>query len=55
MNCDLTSCSTVFKSYDDNGRVIMEGLCSGNLLPIGKIPAGLEPGTARSVGQRSTC
>ena len=45
MTCDLTSFSTVFQSYQDNGRITP--------FTVEKISpqAGIEPGTERSVGQ----
>ena len=30
MTCDLASFSTVFQSYQNNGRLIMEGFVQGN-------------------------
>ena len=57
MTCDLTSSSTVFQSYQDNGQMIMKGCVqNGNLFMVVKISpqAGLKFGTARSVGQRLT-
>ena len=56
MICDLTSFSTVFQSYQDDGQMIMKGLCNGILFTAEKISprSGLELWTARSVGQRLT-
>ena len=54
MTCNSISISTVFWSYLDDGRVIMEDcVCSGTPFMVGKIPStvGLEPETARSVSQ----
>ena len=51
MICDFTSFSTVFQSYQDDGRMIMKGLCNGTPFTVEK---GLELATARSVGQRLT-
>ena len=54
MTCDFSSFSTVFQSYQDDGRLIMKGLCNGSPFTVEKIspPAGIELG--RSVGQRVT-
>ena len=54
MACDFTSFSTVFQSYQDNGYMIMKAVCNVTLFTVEKISprVGLEPGTARSVGQR---
>ena len=48
--------SKVFQSHQNDGWMIMKGLCNGTLFAVEKIspPAGLEFGTARSVGQRLT-
>ena len=47
--CDFTSFSTVFQSYQDDGRMIMKGCVQkGKISPQARI----ESGTARSVGQR---
>ena len=56
MICNFPSFSTVFQSYRDDWRMIMKGLCNGTPFTIEKISprAGLELGTARSVGQRLT-
>ena len=54
MTCDFTSFPTIFQSYQDDGWVIMEGCVQWNPV-INKRPSskvGLEPGTARSAGQR---
>ena len=37
MTNDFTSCSTVFKSYQDDGRLIMKGLCNGTPFVVKKI------------------
>ena len=37
MTCDFTSFSTVFHSYQDDGRMIMIGLCNGIPFTIEKI------------------
>ena len=54
--CDFTSFSTVFQSYHDDIRVSMKSCLQCNVLTFEKISprAGLELGTARSVGQRLT-
>ena len=46
---DFTSFSTVFPSYQDDGSVIMKGLCNGTPFTVEKISprAGLELETAR--------
>ena len=56
MTCYFTSFSTVFQSYQDDVRIIIKGLCNGVPFTVGKVSprAGLEPPTARSVGQRLT-
>ena len=56
MTSDFTSCSAVFQSYQDDSRVMMGAVCDGTPLTVEKISprAGLELGTARSVGQRLT-
>ena len=56
MTCDFTSFSTVFQSYQDVGRMIIKAVYNESLFTVGKISpqAGLEPETARSVGQRLT-
>ena len=53
MTWDFTSFSTLFQSYQDDERLVMKGLCNGTLSTVEKISpqAGLEPTTARSVGQ----
>ena len=53
MMCDFTSFSTVFQSYQDDGRMIMKGCVQWNTYTVEKISprAGLELATARSVGQ----
>ena len=42
--------------YQDDGWMIMKTVCNGTPFTVEKISprAGLEPGTARSVGQRLT-
>ena len=54
MTSDSTFFSTVFQSYQDDGKVIMKDTVKPRL-GLKKSPpqAGLESGTARSVGQRS--
>ena len=49
MNCDFTSFSTLFQSYQDDGRMIMI-VCNGTPFTVEQISprAGLELGTARS-------
>ena len=47
----FTSFSTVFQSHQDDVRVIMKGCLWLERFPT---QAGLESGTARSVGQRLT-
>ena len=49
MLCDFKSFSTVFQSYEDNGRMVMRGCVHGT-----HSHAVTEPETARSVGQRIT-
>ena len=47
----FTSISTVFQSYQENGREIMEGcMYNGTCLRLEKNPseAGVKPGTTRS-------
>ena len=50
MACDFASSTTVFRSYMDDGWVIMKGCVQCNPFTMEKIPAGLESGTARSAG-----
>ena len=52
MTCDFTSFSTVFQSYQDNEKAIMEGYVQWSLFMAEKILtwAGLEPKAARLVG-----
>ena len=45
MTCDFTSFSTVFQSYQDNGRVIMKNCVQWNPFAIEK--------TSASIGDRS--
>ena len=58
MTCDFTSFSTVFESYQDDGRKMMKGCVQWNLIydsvKRSSPHAGLELTTARSVGQRKT-
>ena len=56
MTCDFTSFSTVFQSYQDDGQLIIKGCVQWNPFTVEKSSprAGLELGTARSVGQRLT-
>ena len=44
MICDLTSFSTVFQSYQNDGRLIMKGWCNGTPFTVEKISprAGIE-------------
>ena len=53
MSCDFMSFSTVFQSYKDNGKMVMTVVCNGTPFTAVKssLQAGLELGTARSVGQ----
>ena len=46
MTCDFASFSKVFQSYQDDERLIMEGLCNGIPFMVEKISpgAGLEVG-----------
>ena len=37
MTCDFTSFSTVFQSYQDDGRLIMKAMCNGTLFTVKKI------------------
>ena len=55
MTCHFTSFSIVFPTYQDEGRMMMKGM-NGTPFMVEKISprAGLELGTARSVGQRLT-
>ena len=54
--CDFTFFSTVFQSDQDDGRMKMKGCVQWNPFMVEKISprAGLELGSARSVGQRLT-
>ena len=54
MDDDFTYISTVFQAYQDDGWMIMKGLCNETPFTLEMISprAGLEPETARSVGQR---
>ena len=56
MTCNFTSLSKVFQSYQDDGQMIMKSCVNGTPFMAEKILplAGLEPGTARSVGQGLT-
>ena len=56
MTCDFTSFSTVFQSYQVDGRMIMKCCLQWNPFTVEKISprAGLELGTARSEDQRLT-
>ena len=47
MICDFTSFSTVFRSYQDNARLLMKGLCNGAPFKVEKISprAGIELGS----------
>ena len=46
MTCNFTSFSTVFPSYQDEGHMIMEAVCSATTFMVEKIPpkAEIEPG-----------
>ena len=46
MTYNFMSITTVFQSYQDNGRIIMKGLCSGTPFTVEKMlpEVGLEPG-----------
>ena len=55
MTCNFTSLLTVFQSYQDDKLLITKGYAQWN--PVLRMErsspqAGLEPGTARSAGQR---
>ena len=54
ITCAFTSILTVFQSYQDDGRMIMKGCVQWTPFTLEKISprAGIEPGTARSLGQR---
>ena len=57
MTCDFMSFSTLFQSYQDNGRMINERLCAVEPhFTVEKISprAGLKPRTVRSVRQGLT-
>ena len=56
MTCDFTSFSTVFRSYQDDERLIMKGCVQWNPVYGEKVSprAGLELATVRSLGQRLT-
>ena len=56
MHCDFTSFSTVFQSYQDDGRVIMKGCVQCKPGHCWKeLPSvEIEPGTTKSVGQLLT-
>ena len=47
MTSNSTSFSTVFQSYQDDGKLIMKGLCNGAPLTVEKIlpSAGIELGS----------
>ena len=55
--CDFTFLSTVFQSYQDDGWMIMNSSVQWNRFRVERFPpeAEIEPGTARSVGQRLNC
>ena len=46
MTCDFTSFSTVFRSYQDDGNLIMKAVCNGTMFTVEKISprAGIELG-----------
>ena len=54
--CDFTAISTVFQSYQEDERIIMKGCVQWNPFTVEKTSprAGLELGTARSIGRRLT-
>ena len=55
MDCDFTSFSTVFQSYQDDGRAIKKGCVQWNPVYSEISPqAGLELRTTRSVSQSLT-
>ena len=57
MTCDFTSFSTVFKSYQDDGWMIMKTMCNGTPFTIEKDPCRKRDsnlGTSISAGQRLT-
>ena len=56
MTCSFESFLTVFRSYQDDKRVIMKGCVKGSLVYARKYFCykGLEPDTAISTGQCST-
>ena len=49
MTCDFTSFSTIFQSYQDDGRMIMKDYVQWNPFTVEKISlqAGLKPRIAR--------
>ena len=53
MTCDFTSFSTVCQSYQDDGRIIMRGVCNGTPFTAEKNShrARPEPGKASSVAK----
>ena len=46
MTCDFMSFSTIFQSYQDDGWMIMKGVCNGAPFTVEKISVkrGLNPG-----------
>ena len=57
MNCDFTSFSTVFQSYQDDARLIVKGCVQWNSLYVEKIlpRVGIELGPLdQYIGQRLT-
>ena len=56
MTCDFTSFSTLFRSYQDDGQMIMKGCVQWNPFTVEKFLSrvGLKPRTARSVDQGLT-
>ena len=56
MTCHFMPFSTVFRSYQDDERMILKAVCNGTLFTVEKIlpGAGLKLRTARSAGQRLT-
>ena len=51
MACDFTPYSTVFQSYQDNGRLIMKGCVNGTPLRLRRIRLE-QSSNLRPVGQR---
>ena len=55
-NCDFTSFSIVFQSYQDDGQMMMKAVCNGTPFTVEKISSQvrIELGTSRSVVQHLT-